>query len=144
MADPELEMVQSLALLNKAKDLLNKHLSTCTISTSDGQGRVDVSIMNSAQFVDDTTIEALYLSESQTLRNLREAPKAVFSVAFPTEDNIWKIDGVRVWVELEREESDGADLARMTSDLEGHLPSRPIGRLVFRVVLIKPLWELTI
>ncbi len=139
LQDFEKSMKEAKQLFKKAEGLLNQHLSTCIISTADQKGNLNVAIVNSAQFVDDTTLESLYTAETTTVSNLRENPLGVFSVIFPSEANIWKTEGIRIWVELEREETEGHEFEALAKQYLEKKVLKPKGRLVFRVHQIKPL-----
>lgn len=143
----------STELIARAREYLSRHLPTCLISTTDAAGRVNVAIMHSMEFIETDAppaeptsevstgghyLEAAYVRAATTYQNLQQAPRATIVVVVPDERSSWKTRGVRLWVELVREETRGPAFERLQRKWEGDLgPLR--ARLVFKLVEAKPL-----
>lgn len=123
-----------------AEELLNRHLSTCLIATSSSEGEVNVAIMNSAQFCGEHEIEALHVAAERTVKNLRENPRAVFTIIVPDEADALNTTGVRVWVDFLGEEAEGKDFERLAKGWQ-LFHAKPKGRLLFKVKRVEPLWR---
>lgn len=116
-----------------------------TLSTSDGAGQVNAAIFGSARLLDDGANLALALGDNRTLRNLRRHPAAVFLLARPGA-TLAEWQGVRLYLQLQRLESDGELFATMQAETERLAGRRAARRqravAFFRIETVRPLLDL--
>jgi len=116
-----------------------------TLCTSDGAGQVNAAVFGSARLFDDGATLALALGDNRTLRNLRRHPAAVFLLARPgTTLTEWQ--GIRLYLQLQRLESDGELFAAMQAETERLAGRRAARRqravALFCVETVRPLLDL--
>src|SRR3990172_4521696 len=91
----------------KAMELVNRHLVTTLLSTADEQGNVDAALFNSAFMPDYNTLVGARIGLKRSYENLKRTGKGVLSVIVPDPENPLDTDGVRVYVELVADETEG-------------------------------------
>jgi len=127
------------ALVEKARELLNKNLLTTTLSTVDKDYNVNVAVITVVEMIDDETILCARFGADQTYANLKETGKGVFMVLVAGEQG--KKDGVRVYVRLVDDLTEGPYYERIKARLEktpyGQFPLKNC--LVFKVTGIAPI-----
>ncbi|HHV77469.1 MAG TPA: hypothetical protein GXX39_08880 [Syntrophothermus lipocalidus] len=127
------------SLLEKARELLNRNLLTTTLSTVDKEYNVNVAVITVVEMVDDETILCARFGAEQTYANLKETGKGVFMVLVADEQG--RKDGVRVYVELAEDLTEGPYYDRIKARLEA-TPYRdfPLKNcLVFKITGIAPI-----
>lgn len=117
-----------------------------TLSTSNAAGEINAAIFGSARLLNDGSTLALALGDNRTLRNLRQQPAAVFLLARPGA-TLAQWQGVRLYLRLERLESDGELFTALLAETE-HLAGRRAARrlraaALFHVEAARPLLDLT-
>ncbi|MEQ8200496.1 MAG: hypothetical protein ABRQ24_03620 [Syntrophomonadaceae bacterium] len=125
-------------LVEKARALLNaNHIST-TLSTVSRDYDVNIAVITVVEMIGDDTIICARFGADKTYANLKETGKGVFLVLL-TPDNQTK-DGVRVYVELAEDQSEGEYFDRIKARLDktaySHFPLRNC--LVFKITDILP------
>lgn len=125
-------------LIDKARDLLNKNLVSTTLSTVDKDYNVNVAVISILEMIDDETILCARFGADKTYANLKETGKGVFLVLI-TGENQTK-DGIRVYVELVSDETDGPNYevikTRLNQTKYAKFPLKNC--LVFKIVEILP------
>ncbi|NSW83241.1 MAG: hypothetical protein HPY90_08185 [Syntrophothermus sp.] len=127
------------SLVEKARELLNRNLLTTTLSTVDKEYNVNVAVITVVEMVDDETILCARFGAEQTYANLKETGKGVFMVLVTDEQG--RKDGVRVYVELAEDLTEGPYYDRIKARLEA-TPYRdfPLKNcLVFKIIGIAPI-----
>ncbi|HAD05311.1 MAG: hypothetical protein A2091_06415 [Desulfuromonadales bacterium GWD2_61_12] len=116
-----------------------------SLSTSDAAGEINVAIFGSARLLDDGATLVLALGANRTLRNLRQHPGAVFLVARPAA-TLSQWQGVRLYLRLQRLESDGELFAALLAETERRAGRRAARRLralaIFHIDSARPLLDL--
>lgn len=127
----------------KARQLINQHLVTTTLSTADPEGNVDVALFSSATMMDERTVVGARISLKRSYENLKKTGRGVLAVIVPDPENPVNTDGVRVYLELIGDETEGPGFADMQAWLDKYFGAgfKLQNRLVFRVTDIRPLWE---
>ncbi|ADI02704.1 pyridoxamine 5'-phosphate oxidase family protein [Syntrophothermus lipocalidus] len=127
------------SLLEKARELLNRNLLTTTLSTVDKEYNVNVAVITVVEMVDDETILCARFGAEQTYANLKETGKGVFMVLVADEQG--KKDGIRVYVRLAEDLTEGPYYERIKARLEatpyGNFPLKNC--LVFKITGIAPI-----
>lgn len=124
-------------LAEKAKELINQHLLTTTLSTIDRNCNIDVSIASVILMTDPETIKVAQLSKQKAYENLRATRKGVFMVVVPTVDSM-KTDSICIAVELVKEETEGEEFDTMQyfiNEAYGGIEIKNL--LTFRITEIK-------
>lgn len=128
-------------LVEKARELLNRHLVTTTLSTTDKEGNVDCAILNSAAMHEDNLIVAARMSLKRSYESLKQTGKGVFTIIVPGETPE-QTDGVRIYVRLVGDETHGAAFDELKRWVLRHFGDFPVqNRLVFEITETRPLWE---
>lgn len=127
------------ALLEKARDLLNRNLPSTTLSTVDKDYNVNVAVISVLEMIDDHTILCARFGAERTYANLLATGKGVFMVL--TFDQDQTKDGVRVAVEMIGDETSGPNYLHMRDRLDKTRYQRfPLKNcLIFKVVDILPI-----
>jgi hypothetical protein len=127
----------------KARDLINRHLVTTLLSTADERGNADAALFNSASMPDPNTVVGAQIGLKRSYENLKKTRRGVISVIVPHPEDPLKTDGVRVYVELVADETEGEGFDELQRSLDRSLGVgfRLKSRLVFKVTEIRPLWE---
>lgn len=125
-------------LAGKAKEYINDHHLTTTLSSVDKEGNVDLVIVNTAIMTDPLTIKAASTSAEKMYENLKTTRKGMFMVIVPSEDPL-KTNSIRIAVELIKDETQGEDFETMQAFVdEAYGGFRIQNLLTFRVTEIKP------
>jgi hypothetical protein len=128
-------------LIKKARIIMNKHLVTTTLSTTDKEGNVDVAIVNTAVMADPETIKCARISTKKTYENLKETGKGMFMVIAP-KPNPMETDGIRIEVELIKDETEGDEFDIMQDFVHRNFgPFEIKNLLTFKITKIRPCWE---
>lgn len=127
------------------KEFFRQDSPVGTLSTSDGAGQINAAIFGSARLLDDGATLVLALGDNRTLRNLRQHPAAVFLLARPGATlSAWQ--GVRLYLQLQRLESDGELFAALQAETERLVGRRAARRqravALFRIEAARPLLDL--
>ena len=127
----------------KAMELVNRHLVTTTLSTADAEGNVDAALFNSATMVDERTVVGAHMSIRRSYENLLATRKAVLTVIVPNAQDPILTDGVRLYLDLAADETEGEGFDRLQKWLNQAfgVGFKLQSRLVFKVNEIRPLWE---
>jgi hypothetical protein len=125
-------------LIEKARELLNRNLISTTLSTVDQDYNVNVAVISILDMIDDETILCARFGADKTYANLKETGKGVFLVLIT--DNQETKDGIRVYVELVDDLTEGPYYDRIKARLEatryGRFPLKNC--LVFKITNILP------
>jgi len=127
------------SLVEKARELLNRNLVSTTLSTVDKEYNVNVAVITVVEMIDDETILCARFGAERTYANLKETGKGVFMVLVTDEQG--RKDGVRVYVELAEDLTEGPYYDRIKARLEA-TPYRdfPLKNcLVFKITGIAPI-----
>lgn len=126
-------------LIEKAKNLLNQNLITTTLSTVDRNYNVNVAVISIVEMIDEETILCARFGAEQTYANLKETGKGVFMVLLT--DNKTTKDGIRVYVELVDDLTEGPYYERIKARLEASpYKNFPLKNcLVFKINNIAPI-----
>lgn len=130
-------------MIEKAREFINRHLVTTTLSTADAEGNVDVALFNSAHMVDPYTVVGAHIGLNRSYENLLRTGKAVLAVIVPDPEIPVNTDGVRVYLEFVEEQTQGPEFEQLQRWLDNAFGVGFLlkGRLVFRVTEIRPLWQ---
>lgn len=126
------------ALLEKARELINANYISTTLSTVDKEYNVNVAVISVLEMIGDNTIICARFGADLTYANLRETGKGVFMVLLT--DNEQTKDGIRVYVELIADQTEGEYYERIKKRLENsRYRDFPLKNcLVFKIVNILP------
>jgi hypothetical protein len=125
-------------LIELARAYLDRRTAVTVLSTVSAKGRAETAVLAAARFNGDGTIAGGEEdgAAGQTFRNLRQNPFASLLVLDPITDPRSR-DGVRILAEFLGAESDGEELLKLDSWLQGYAPGRRIvRRLLFKVLAI--------
>lgn len=125
-------------LLEKARSLLNANYISTTLSTADKGYNVNVAVISILEMVDDETIICARFGADRTYANLKETGKGVFMVLLT--DNARTKDGIRVYVELKEDQTEGEYFERIRKRLaDTRYAAFPLKNcLVFKITDILP------
>lgn len=127
------------AMLEKARDLLNRNLPSTTLSTVDKNYNVNVAVISVLEMIDDETILCARFGADRTYANLLATRKGMFLVL--TFDEAQTKEGIRVAVEMIGDETSGPNYQRMRGRLDQSRYKRfPLKNcLIFKIVEILPI-----
>jgi len=127
------------ALTEKARELLNRNLISTTLSTVDKDYNVNVAVVSILEMIDDETIICARFGADLTYSNLKATGKGVFMVLIT--DNEKSKDGIRVYVELKDDVTEGPYYERIKARLEkSRYRDFPLKNcLIFRITGIAPI-----
>jgi hypothetical protein len=125
-------------LIEKARRLLNANYASTTLSTVSLDYQVNVAVISILEMIDDDTIICARFGADKTYANLLETRKGVFLVLL-IDDSKGK-DGIRVYVELEQDLTEGEYYERIKQRwLRSKYSYFPLKNcLVFKIVNILP------
>jgi hypothetical protein len=136
----------------KLIEYFNKQPRLGTLSTADGNGKINAAYFGSPRMIDEKTI-FMGLGNNRTFANLQENPHAVFMVMEPGQTIMdWK--GIRIYVTMSECQTTGEKLDNMRATIAKHggeAASKMIHAAVsFKIQEIRPLadfgqgWEKSI
>ncbi|QGU00446.1 hypothetical protein SYNTR_1852 [Candidatus Syntrophocurvum alkaliphilum] len=103
-------------LILKAKELINANYISTTLSTVDKEYNVNIAVISIMEMIDDETIICARFGADLTHANLKETGKGVFLVLLT--DNERTKDGIRVYVELKEDQTQGEYYDRIKKRLD--------------------------
>ncbi len=126
-------------LIEKARELINANYISTSLSTVDRDYNVNVAIITILEMIEDDKIICARFGADKTYANLKETGKGVFMVLL-TDGNKSK-DGIRVYVELEDDLTEGEYYERINKRFEmtGYAKFKLKNCLVFKIVNILPI-----
>jgi hypothetical protein len=126
-------------LIEKARELINRNLASTTLSTVDQAYNVNIAVISILEMVNEDTILCARFGADRTYANLKQTGKGVFMVLVLGEAQTK--EGIRVYVELVSDETEGANFERMRARLDNtKYRDFPLKNcLVFRITGIAPI-----
>ena len=133
------EPVEHAELAELARTYFDRRTAVTVVSTVNSKGFPETAVLAATRFNGDGSVAGGEEegAAGHTFRNLRQNPVASLLVLDPITDPRSR-DGVRVHVEFLGAESDGEELQKLDSWLQGYAPGRRIvRRLLFKVLAIE-------
>jgi len=124
--------------------MFNKRPRIGTLSTANRNGDVNSAVFGSPQMIDENTV-IMGIGENRSFGNLKENPKAVFTVIEPGERLMdWK--GARVYLEVMDIETGGGLYDQIKENI-GKLAGKEAADIIhagirFRITEVRPLVDL--